>query len=113
MRRPRPRRRRFGVSTGIFLTLLAVTLTLPQSGPEARQAEAARPDLVSIFEDVRKLREPRIVDGIPDYSAAAVETQKQEFRALRSRFDALDPTSWPVRDQVDYLLVRSELDMLD
>ena len=30
-----------------------------------------------------------------------------------ARFDALDPSAWPVHDQVDYLLVRSELDTLD
>ena len=76
-------------------------------------APAARVDLLEIFDAARALRQPRIVDGIPDYTAAAVDAQRRGLVALRARFDALDPGAWPVRDQVDYLLVRSDLDMLD
>ena len=74
---------------------------------------AARPELVEIFDAVRILREPRIVDGIPDYSAAAVEKQKRSLIEWRAHFDRLDPTTWSVRDQIDYLIVRSELDTLE
>lgn len=82
--------------------------------PQVLAAEpAARPELVEIFEAARALRQPRIVDGIPDYTAAAVEAQRRALVALRARFDALDPGAWPVRDRVDYLLVRSDLDMLN
>ena len=73
----------------------------------------SRDDLTEIFHAVRDLREPRLVDGIPDYSAATIEAQKVRLAELRSRFDALEPSSWPVADQVDYLIVRSELDMLE
>jgi glucose/arabinose dehydrogenase len=73
----------------------------------------ARADLVEIFDAARELGQPRIVDGIPDFTAAAVDAQRRSLVALRARFDALDPNPWPVRDRVDYLLVRSELDMLD
>ena len=74
---------------------------------------AARADLTEIFLAVRDLRAPRLVDGIPDYSAEAIETQKTRLAELRSRFDELDPADWLVPDQVDYLIVRSELDTLD
>ena len=69
--------------------------------------------LVEIFQAAQDLRQPEIVDGIPDFSAAAVERQKAGLAELRSRFDELDPTGWEMTDQVDYLLVRAELDMLD
>ena len=69
--------------------------------------------LVEIFQSAQDLRQPEIVEGIPDFSAAAVERQKAGLAELRSRFDGLDPTSWEMSDQVDYLLVRSELDMLE
>jgi len=74
---------------------------------------ASREDLTAIFLAVRDLREPSLVDGIPDYSAAAVEEQKSKLAELRGRFDALQPSTWTVHDKVDYLIVRSELDMLD
>ena len=68
---------------------------------------------MEIFQAAQDLRQPEFVAGIPDFSAAAVERQKAGLAELRSRFDELDPTSWEMSDQVDYLLVRSELDMLD
>lgn len=74
---------------------------------------AARPELVEIFDAARALRQPALVDGIPDYTPAAVERQKASLAELRGRFDRLDPGAWPVGDQVDYLIVRSSLDMLD
>jgi glucose/arabinose dehydrogenase len=74
---------------------------------------AARPELVEIFEAARALRQPPVVDGIPDYTAAAVDAQRRALASLRARFDRLDPGAWPVRDRVDYLLVRSDLDALD
>ena len=69
--------------------------------------------LVEIFQAAQGLRQPELVEGIPDFSAAAVERQKAGLAELRSRFDELDPTGWEMTDQVDYLLVRAELDMLD
>lgn len=79
----------------------------------AAATPVARSDLVEIFAATRALRQPHSVDGIPDYSAAAVDAQRRALVAVRARLDALDPGGWPVRDQVDYLLVRSDLDMLD
>jgi hypothetical protein len=74
---------------------------------------AARPELVEIFDAARALRQPALVDGIPDYTPAAVERQRASLAELRARFDRLDPAAWPVGDQVDYLIVRSSLDMLE
>jgi aldose sugar dehydrogenase len=98
--------RAFRSAAAAALFLVAVT--------SVRAAEpAARPELVAIFDAARALRQPRIVDGIPDYTAAAAEAQRRSLVALRTKFDALDASAWPVRDRVDYLLVRSDLDMLD
>ena len=78
------------------------------------QADAvSRAELTEIFFAVGDLRQPRLIDGIPDYSTAAVDVQKAGLAKLRTQFDRIDPSAWPVRDQVDYLIVRSELDMLD
>ena len=96
----------------IAIVAVAASNAATAAAPAA-DALAARADLVEIFNAARELRQPRVVDGIPDYTAAAVEAQRGALVALRARFDALDPSAWPVRDRVDYLLVRSDLDMLD
>lgn len=96
-----------------ILVLLCLALGPPPTQVAAHQGDAVRPELLEIFGEVRRIRDAPVVDGLPDYSAAAVEKQKDALRALRGRFEALEPASWPPRDQIDYLLVRSELDMLD
>lgn len=78
----------------------------------AQTGQAPRAELTQIFAEAQALRQPAVIDGIPDFSAAAVDVQKVELAELRNRFDRLDPSGWPTSDKVDYLLVRSELDML-
>ena len=106
-------RRSYGTAA-IFARLLVPVLALAIAGPATAQtAEATRNELMQVFDAVQALRQPEIVRGIPDFSSEAVERQKAELAALRIRFDAMDPTGWPVPEQVDYLIVRSELDMLE
>ncbi len=95
----------------LLLFIVCLCLADPTS-PAVAQA-ASRPELTEIFATVRELRQPKLVDGIPDYSAAAVDEQKTRLADLKRRFDRIDPAGWPVADQVDYLIVRSELDTLD
>lgn len=96
------------------IVLAALSLVLVwQSLPGAQAADPARADLLRIVEAVRALRQPVVRDGIPDYTASAVEAQKAKLAELRAQFDRLDPAAWPRRDLVDYLFVRSELDTLE
>ena len=97
-------------SVGFFVLLLAGSYAVPAVSQTAASPQDA---LIQIFQAAQDLRQPDIVEGIPDFSAAAVERQKAGLAELRSRFDDLDPTGWEMSDQVDYLIVRSELDMLD
>jgi len=78
-----------------------------------QHTDATQADLTTIFYAAQDLRQPQLTNGIPDYTVAAVERQKIRLAELRTRFDHLDPTNWPVRDQIDYLIVRSELDMFE
>ena len=70
-------------------------------------------DLVALFSEWRAFQKPKLVDGVPDYSAAAVTAQQQALPAWRQRLQALDPSGWPVPQQVDWHLVRAELNGLD
>ena len=99
-------------SLASIVVCLALLLVY-QSAMAAKATEGAHPELVDIFRTAKELGQPETVDGIPDYSAAAVDKQKAQQRELRARFDALDPDDWTARDQVDYLLVRAELDKME
>ena len=49
------------------------------------------------------------LDTTPDFSAAAMAEKYGELRTFQERLEAIDPTGWPIPQQVDYQLVRAEM----
>src|SRR5262245_47838902 len=70
-------------------------------------------DLVSFFKDFRAFQKPKVVSGVPNYTPAAMTTQQREIETYRKRLAAIDPSGWPIPQQVDYYVVRAELNGLD
>ena len=70
-------------------------------------------DLTALFTEWRAFQQPKRVDGIPDYRAAAMAAQHRALAGLQQRLAAVDPSGWPVPEQVDYHLVRAEMNGLD
>ena len=89
-------------------------LSTPMSPATAAQS-ADYGALLELFEDWREFAPPRVVDGVPDYTAAAMAAQRRELRTYRARLDAFEPdlASWPVEQQIDWHLVRAEMNGLD
>jgi uncharacterized protein (DUF885 family) len=54
-----------------------------------------------------------MVDGVPDYSATAMTAQHEKLADYQGRLAALDTTGWTVPQQVDYNIVRAEMNGLD
>lgn len=69
--------------------------------------------LVSLFEQWREFERPAFTGGVPDYSAAAIAAQHAQLPTWTARLEALDPRSWPVGQQIDWQLVRAEMNGLD
>ena len=70
-------------------------------------------NLVAFFREWRAFQKPKLVDGVPDYGASAMAAQQRELEGMRQRLAAIDPSAWPVAQQVDYYIVRAELSGLD
>ncbi len=70
-------------------------------------------DLVELFEDWRAFETPPLLDGAPDYTAERFEARQPEFLDLRARLDAFDISDWPIPEQVDWHLVRAEMNGYD
>jgi hypothetical protein len=70
-------------------------------------------DLVKLFEEWREFQKPEIVGEVPDYTAQAMAAQHIELKDYQARLAAIDPSSWPTSQQVDYHLVRAEMNGLD
>ena len=84
----------------------ARTFTHPDGRLSARRGRALRrsspggsyQDLLAFFREWRSFQKPKLVDGVPDYTPAAMAAQQREaLAAFRQRLAAIDPSGWPVR----------------
>jgi len=94
-----------------FAPVFAVTLFTFALGRESYAA--SYDDLVALFVDWRAFESPTGVDGVPDYSAANMAAQYRELGEYRARLADIDTSGWSVAQQVDYHLVRAEMNGLD
>jgi hypothetical protein len=86
------------------------------------QAQHASAELTNLAEEFRYFRSPvfasrksrtvRSVTGVPNY-AEVVQEQQERLPHFQARLQAIDPQGWPVHDQIDYLLLRAEMDDVD
>ncbi len=97
-----------GILTVLVLLLAPVTVAAQQAG-----ATHAYADLVALFEDWRQFEKPPLLEGAPDYTAATTARRHHELKAYQARLMAFDVENWPVNQQVDWHLVRAEMNGMD
>jgi len=96
------------------LPALIVPLALVAcSSADSARPPAAYDDLVTLFREWRAFQAPEVVDGVPDYSREAMAAQHAALPSWRARLHAIDPAGWPVARQIDWQLVRAEMNGLD
>jgi uncharacterized protein (DUF885 family) len=57
-------------------------------------------------DDVNRLERP---GGIRDWSRASIDRRRNDLKQFETRWKNIDPSSWPVSQQVDYKLIGSAL----
>jgi len=97
----------------VFLAVFTFTYCTPDKDEAGVVAIGDYNDLVNLFKEFREFQNPEIINGVPDYTAAAMAEQLRGLKKFQSRLAAIDPGNWPVSQQVDYHLVRSEMNGLD
>ncbi|MDX1405371.1 MAG: hypothetical protein R3192_12570 [Woeseiaceae bacterium] len=70
-------------------------------------------ELLDLFAKWREFETPPLLDGAPDYTEATFEDRYQGFLALRNQLHRIDPASWAIPQQVDWHLVRAEMNGYD
>jgi uncharacterized protein (DUF885 family) len=60
-------------------------------------------------DDVNRLERP---GGIRDWSRASIDQRRNDLKQFETRWKNIDPSSWPVSQQVDYKLIGSALSRL-
>ena len=95
---------------------LSLSILLIGTGCEVQSAvpESVRyDDLTSLFEEWRAFQAPVREGWVPDYTPSAMARQHRELERFQARLDAIDPSGWPISRQVDYQIVRAEMNGLD
>ena len=94
-----------------LICLIALVLCCSQ----AKAQDAPRPagndyaSLIALFREFREFAPPRVDDGVPDYTAAAMTEQAARLKGFQQRLAAIDDSQWPVSERVDYMLVLAEM----
>ena len=93
---------------------LVATLPLAASCAERSSPEPnSHTALADLFADWREFESPPLVDGAPDYTAERFAAAYEDFAACRARLEGIDPTGWPIEQQVDWHLVNAEMNGFD
>src|SRR5712675_2048778 len=79
----------------------------------ARAAGGDYAGLLALFQDWRAFERPSLRAGAPDYTAETLARKHAELASYQARCAAIDPSHWPIEQQVDYQLVRAEMNGLD
>ncbi|MBN8651289.1 MAG: DUF885 family protein [Cytophagales bacterium] len=97
--------------TAIILILLFISCSKPveTNAPKAKTYA----ELETLFKEWRDFQRPMFKDGVPDYSVAAMKKQQEELRAWQQRLQQFDTAGWPINQQVDWYIVKAEMNGLD
>jgi uncharacterized protein (DUF885 family) len=79
----------------------------------AASAQGSYEDLTTLFSEWRAFERPALRDGAPDYTAATLARKQAQLKTYQARLQAIKPETWPIPQQVDYHLLRAEMNGLD
>ena len=103
----------------VAVLALAACSAAAAGAPPAPRTAAAKgpaatyPELLTLFADWRAAQRAPLVGGVPDYSPAAVASQGEQLARLRQRLLAFEIKKWPVSQQVEWHVLRAELNGLE
>lgn len=73
---------------------------------------ASYQDLVALFSEFVRWKEPKLVGGVVDYSPATVARRRSELKQFQSRLPSR-VVGWDRHQKVDFLAVRAQMDQED
>ena len=100
--------------TSLPMYTLLMCLVMAISGSaEAGASSSGYEQLLELFKQWRACEQPALREGAPDYTAAAMARKHAALKRYQARLAAIEPSGWPIEQQVDHHLVRAEMNGLD
>lgn len=93
-----------------LMPILVALGALLTSVPVSAQTQA---QLVDFHNEWRAFEMPEFTDGVPDYTAAAMAQQHRDLEGWMDRLYAMNVDGWPIPQQIDWHLIRAEMNGLD
>jgi len=92
---------------------MAAMITSPASAGQNLDAAGRYEELLALFADWRAFEQPPMRAGAPDYTAESFARRHQELATYQQRLAAIRPGQWPIDQQVDYEVLRAEMNGMD
>ncbi len=97
----------------ILLLLILVSCSTTKNEKTLKNESLKYDDLVLLFNDWRDFENPPLLDGAPDYTRERFDKDQSKFLELRERLHSFDIDNWPIKEQIDWHLVRAEMNGYD
>ena len=97
----------------LVLAFILVQVANSRGDAVAAAGPGSHAELLQLFEEWREFERPDFVDGVPDYSGEAMARQQRELPRWGARLGGGAPADWSVAEQIDWHLVRAEMNGLD
>ena len=95
-----------------FLILIILMAHTPKAQAQSQNA-AKYQDLVTMFKEWRAFEKPPLRDGAPDYTTETFQKRWPAFKKLQAKLDAMEVIDWPIEQQVDWNIVKAEMNGYD
>ena len=97
----------------LFLTLILIGCSIIENENAPKNQSLKYDDLVQLFNDWRNFENPPLLDGAPNYTKERFEEAQTEFSELRERLNSFDIDKWTIKEQIDWHVVRAEMNGYD
>ena len=97
----------------ILLLLILVSCSTTKNEKTLKNESLKYDDLVLLFNDWRNFENPPLLDGAPDYTRERFDKDQSKFLELRERLHSFDIDNWPIKEQIDWHVVRAEMNGYD
>ena len=97
----------------LMLTLALSCLAVVASASSEPIENSQYDDLVALSREFRAFLAADLDRGVPDYTPAAMAAHGRGLAEFQRRLAAVDVRGWPISGQVDYELVRAEINAAD
>ena len=95
----------------LLLILISCSTTRDENTPKNKSLNYD--DLIQLFNDWRNFENPPLLDGAPNYTKERFDNDQNKFIKLRERLNSFYIEEWPINKQIDWHIVRAEINGYD